>query len=155
MDRRRTTPRADRRRSAPPGPALRRVATTPVVGLALLSTAGLAAFDLVLTGRLSMFFDLGFVLVGLTAALVVHRPGFFAVGVLPPLLLGSVMAVLALLMPSALTSTPLAFVSSWLTGLAHHAVTLVSTHIAVLAIVGLRAAQRAPHTPTRRSAQRT
>jgi hypothetical protein len=110
------------------------------VGTAVAGTAALAAFDLALTGRLSQFFDLCFVLAGLTPALVVRRQGLFAVGVLPPLLLGGVVAVVAALAPTALTTTHLAFVSTWLTGLAHHGATLVATHLIVLAIVGLRAA---------------
>jgi hypothetical protein len=111
-----------------------------VVGAAVVVTAAVVAYDLTLTDRLSMFFDLCFILVGLTAALVVRRPGLFAVGVLPPLLLGAVVAVLAVLSPVALTASHLAFVSTWLTGLAHHGAALVVTHVLVLAIVGLRAA---------------
>jgi hypothetical protein len=112
------------------------------VGTAVAGTAALAAFDLALTGRLSQFFDLCFVLAGLVPALLVRREGLFAVGVLPPLLLGGVVAVLAALAPGALTNSHLAFVSTWLTGLAHHGAALVATHLVVLAIIGLRAGQQ-------------
>ena len=110
-----------------------------VVWAAVVVTAGVAAFDVALTGRLSMFFDLCFILVGLCAALDVRRDGLYAVGVLPPLLLGAVVAVLAVLLPSTLTDSRLAFASTWLTGLAHHGVALVSAHAVVLTIVGMRA----------------
>lgn len=122
-------------------PALVERDTRTVLLTAGAATAVVVTFDLALTQRLSMFFDLCFVLVGLSAALVVKRPGFFAVGVLPPLLLGAVVAVLAVVAPSALTASHLAFVSTWLTGLAHHGAALVATHAVVLAIIGLRLPQ--------------
>ncbi len=127
-----------RRADASPVTHLR---TFQVVGGAAVATAAVVAFDLTLTGRLSMFFDLCFVLVGLSAALLARRQGLFAVGVLPPLLLGVVVAVLAMTAPAALTSSHLAFVSTWLTGLAHHGGALAATHVIVLTIVGLRAAR--------------
>jgi hypothetical protein len=109
---------------------------------AVVVTAAVAAFDFVLTRRLSLFFDLCFILVSLSAAVLVRRRGLFAVGVLPPLLLGAVVATFALLVPSALTASHLAFVSTWLTGLAHHGGALAAAHVVVLALVGLRAAQQ-------------
>jgi hypothetical protein len=127
------------RRTEPP--PVRQFPTFQVVGGAVVVTASAVAFDMTLTGRLSMFFDLCFVLVGLSAALLVRRQGLFAVGVLPPLLLGAVAAVLAGSAPGALTASHLAFVSTWLTGLAHHGGALAATHLVVLAIVGLRAAR--------------
>jgi hypothetical protein len=149
-DRRRQQGRQDRRRQAPRRRDGSRRASGPlggrgtgqVVGVAVAATAGVAALDLALTGRLSQFFDLCFVLAGLVPALQVRREGLFAVGVLPPLLLGGVVAVLAALAPGALTTSHLAFVSTWLTGLAHHGAALVATHLVVLAIIGLRAGQQ-------------
>ncbi len=119
--------------------ALPQIGAQQVVVGAVVMTAAVVAFDVALTARLSMFFDLCFVLVGLWAALVVRRQGLYAVGVLPPLLLGAVVAFLAVTMPSTLTASHLAFVSTWLTGLAQHGVALGATHVVVLAIVGLRA----------------
>jgi len=121
--------------------ALPRHDAQQVVAGAIVMTAGVAAFDVALTARLSMFFDLCFVLVGLWAALVVRRKGLYAVGVLPPLLLGAVVAFLAVTMPSTLTASHLAFVSTWLTGLAQHGLALAATHLLVLTIVGLRAGE--------------
>jgi hypothetical protein len=135
-------------RHAGPSPApLVHLDTPQIVGGAVVVTAAVVAFDLTLTGRLSMFFDLCFVLVGLSAALLAHRRGLFAVGVLPPLLLGAVAAVLAAVAPAALTASHLAFVSTWLTGLAHHGAALLATHVVVLAIVGLRVARLTDSTP--------
>jgi hypothetical protein len=136
--RRRDDPRRRYQRQRSSGP-LGHHGPAPVVGVAVTGTALVAAFDLALTGRLSQFFDLCFVLAGLAPALVVRRQGLFAVGVLPPLLLGGVVAVVAALAPQALTTSHLAFVSTWLTGLAHHGAALVATHLLVLAVIGLRA----------------
>lgn len=124
-----------------------RLGTTQVLTGAAVATAAAAGIDLMLTARLSMFFDLCFILVGLSAALVVARMGLFAVAVLPPLLLGALVAALAVAEPTALTASHLAFVSTWLTGLAHHAAALAATHVIVLAIVGLRAAQQPRRLP--------
>jgi hypothetical protein len=133
--------------SSPPPLAHR--AAARVVGVAVLTTAGVVAFDVALTGRLSMFFDLCFILVGLCAALGVRRDGLYAVGVLPPLLLGAVVAVLAVVSPVALTDSRLAFASTWLTGLAHHGLALASAHAVVLAIVGIRATAEPRRTTAR------
>jgi hypothetical protein len=139
----RTRPRhrgaADREATPPPFP---QVHAAPLTAAAVAGTAAVAALDLALTGRLSMFFDLCFVLVGLVSALTVRRPGMYAVGVQPPLLMGAVVALLAVVQPTALTVTPSAFVSTWLTGLAHHGAALAVTHLVVLAVVGARVAPR-------------
>jgi hypothetical protein len=112
-----------------------------VVGGALLLTTAVVAFDVWLTGRLSLFFDLCFVLVCLSAALLARRRGLFAVAVLGPLLLGGVVALLGFTAPHALTASNLPFVSTWLTGLAHHGAALAAAQVVALAVVGLRAAQ--------------
>lgn len=119
-----------------------------VVAVAVLATAGVVAFDVALTGRLSMFFDLCFVLVALCTALGVRREGLYAAAVLPPLLLGVVVAVLAMSVPATLTDSRLAFAPTWLTGLAHHGVALVSAHAVVLTLVWMRATQEPRRTTT-------
>jgi hypothetical protein len=142
-------PRPPRPRHAQQAPSPQLFTLDPVraVGGAVLVTAALAAFDFALTRRLSLFFDLCFILVSLSAAMSVQRRGLFAVGVLPPLLMGAVVAAFAVLVPSALTASHLAFVSTWLTGLAHHGGALAAAHVVVLALVGLRTGQQAPSGP--------
>jgi hypothetical protein len=139
-------PRPPRPRHAQPAAASQLCTLDPfrAVGGAAAVTATLAAFDFALTHRLSLFFDLCFILVSLSAAMLVQRRGMFAVGVLPPLLMGAVVAAFALLFPSALTASHLAFVSTWLTGLAHHGGALAAAHVVVLALVGVRTGQKAP-----------
>lgn len=142
-------PRSVRPRHAQQEPAPELFTLDPIrtVGGAIVVMAALAAFDFALTRRLSMFFDLCFILATLSATLLVQRRGLFAVGVLPPLLMGAVIAVFAVLVPSALTADHLAFVSTWLTGLAHHGGALAAAHVVVLALVGLRVGQKAPSAP--------
>ena len=140
----RPSPSPTRHASRPPPLVL--LSPARVVGGAVAATTAVVTFDLALTGRLSLFFDLCFILVGLSAALLVRRRGLYAVGVLPPLLLGGVVAVLAVLSPAALTASRLPFVSTWLTGLAHHGVALAAAHVVVLSVVGLRCVQHAPGT---------
>ncbi|MPZ95223.1 MAG: hypothetical protein GEU96_10005 [Propionibacteriales bacterium] len=111
-----------------------------VVVLALLSTSTIAVVDRGLTGRLSQFFDLSFVLVCIVAALAVRRSGLFTVGVLPPLLMGGVFAVFTVVDPGTLTADHLAFASTVLTGLAHHAAALVAGHASAVTIAVARGA---------------
>lgn len=133
-------PRRDRTRAA----GARRVRREPllpaptVVLLACLGTASLALLDRSWTGRLSMFFDLCFVLVCIVAALAVRRSGLFTVGVAPPLVLGVVLTVFTLVDPATLTAQHLAFISTLLTGLAHHATALVAGHGSAIAILAAR-----------------
>jgi hypothetical protein len=128
------------RHAGRPAPAPVVLLGTPhVVAGGVLATAAVVALDLTLTHRLSLFFDLCFILVSLCAALLVRRRGLYTVGILPPLLLGAVVAIVAVLSPAALTDSRLPLVSTWLTGLAHHGVALAAAHVVVLAIVGLRA----------------
>lgn len=109
-----------------------------VVFLALLSTASLALLDRSWTGRLSQFFDLCFVLVCIVAALAVRRSGLFTVGVTPPLVLVTVLSAFTIVDPATLTAEHLAFISTLLTGLAHHAAALVAGHGSALAILVAR-----------------
>jgi len=109
-----------------------------VVFIALLSTLSIAALDRGWTGRLSQFFDLCFVLACIVAALAVRRSGLFTVGVVPPLVMVVVLSVFAVVDPATLTAQHLAFISTLLTGLAHHAAALVAGHASALTILVAR-----------------
>lgn len=126
-----------RQQTAPPHATAQAplLAGRALVILTLLATMSLALLDRAWTGRLSQFFDLSFVLVCIVAALAVRRTGLFTVGVLPPLVLAAVIAVLAAVDPATLTAQHVGFVSTLLTGLAHHAAALVAGHGAALAIL--------------------
>jgi hypothetical protein len=97
-----------------------------------------AAVDIALNHQLTLFFSLGFVLIGLVCALSVRRSDLFTAGVLPPLLLAAVVGVFAVILPSAV-GTPSGSIShAWVAGLAHHAGGLVCAHAAALLMIALR-----------------
>lgn len=115
-----------------------RVPGSQVVALSALSVAGVAALDVLLSGRLSLFFDLTFVVLCLAAALAVRPRDFFSVGVLPPLLMLATVLLLALVARAAVAEEGDAVVQAVVTGLAHHAGSLVAGHALVLGILAVR-----------------
>ena len=70
-----------------------------VVALGLAVALTVVVVDLLLVGRLSLFFDLCFVALCLGLAFVVSLDDFFTVGVLPPLIMVAVFALLAIASP--------------------------------------------------------
>jgi hypothetical protein len=109
-----------------------------VILLGLLAALGLAAADIALNRELTLFFSLGFVLIGLICAMSVRRSDLFTAGVLPPLLLAAVVGVCAVAMPSAVGAPSGSINNAWVSGLAHHAGGLVSAHAAALLMIALR-----------------
>ncbi|MBA2559929.1 MAG: hypothetical protein H0V07_08580, partial [Propionibacteriales bacterium] len=108
-----------------------------IVLTSLLGAGGLAGVDLLLTGGITMFFDLGFVVVCLVSAMAVRRRDLFTTGVLPPLLLAVVVAGVALGAPETLV--PFGGPSkAFMTGLAEHATGLVAGYAVALTTVGGR-----------------
>ncbi len=105
--------------------------------LALLAVALLGLGDVALTSALTFFFDLWFVVICLVAAMAVSRRDLFTAGVLPPLLLGVVIAVLAVAQPDALAGTG-GMRQSFFTGLATHAGALVAGYGVALLVVAAR-----------------
>ncbi len=119
-----------------------------IIVLSSLATVAIAELDVAMTGRLSLFFSLSFILVALIAALAVRTADLFTAGVLPPLLLGFLLALYALAEPEALVSSgSTAFGHVWVSGLAHHAGALVCAHAAALLAVGLRLVSGERHDP--------
>ena len=115
-----------------------------LAGVAVLLVS---ALNLALTGRLSLFFDLCFVVVCLVAALAVRPPDFFLAGVLPPLLMLLTVTVVAAVERSAVADEVDSLVQAVVSGLAHHAGALLAGYAAALVVlalrqVALRAAQR-------------
>jgi hypothetical protein len=118
-----------------------------IILLGLVAAFALAAVDIALNDQLSLFFSLGFVLIGLLCALGVRRSDLFTAGVLPPLLLAAIVGVFAIAMPSAVEATSGSISHAWVAGLAHHAGGLVSAHAAALLMIALRMLNE----PTRRT----
>lgn len=110
-----------------------------LLGAALVVTA--VAFDLTFAGRLTMFFDLAFVVACLGLALVVRSDDVFTVGVLPPLLMLAGCVLLAAVDPAALGAPGDGVVQATVTGLAHHSAALVNGFALCLATLGVRRRQ--------------
>lgn len=106
--------------------------------LALLAVLATAGFDLVLTGRLSLFFDLTFVVVCLVAAFAVRPHDFFVVGVLPPFLMLVTVTSLALTARATVADEVDSLVQAVVSGLAHHAGGLVAGYATALLVLALR-----------------
>jgi len=104
-----------------------------------LVTASVVGLDFALTGGLSIFFDLCFVVVCLVAAMAVRRHDIFTTGVLPPLVYAAAVGAVALLAPTAIIDSA-GLSETFMTGLAGHAATLVAGYGVVLLTVGGRVA---------------
>jgi hypothetical protein len=109
-----------------------------VVLLAFLGSAAAAWLDLRVSDRLSVLFDVVFVVVCVAAALAVRPRDFFAVGVLPPLLMLGTVCALAAVARAAVADEVDGAVQAVVSGLAHHAGALVAGYALTLAFLGLR-----------------
>jgi hypothetical protein len=99
-----------------------------VVALGAAVALSAIAVNLAMVGRVSMFFDLWFVLICLGLALLVHPRDFFTVG------------VLAAGRPEAIASPRDGIVQAVVSGLAHHSVALIAGY--ALCLVTLLVRQR-------------
>lgn len=106
--------------------------------MSAFAAGGAAALNVALTGRLSLFFDLTFVVICLAAALAVHPRELFVVGVMPPLLMFLVVLVLAILARGAVAEPVDSVVQAIVSGLAHHAGGLIGGYLSALTILALR-----------------
>jgi len=119
----------------------------PSRGVAVIGTvmtALVAGADFALTGGVSIFFDLCFVVIGLVAAMAVRRTDLFVAGVLPPLLYGTVIAVVTVAAPTALAEAGDGLSKTFLTGLADHSGALAAAYgVALLTVAGRMLTSRA------------
>jgi hypothetical protein len=111
----------------------RRVA---VLGVALALT--IAAVDLILFDRLTALFDVGFVLLCVVLALLVRPADFFTVGVLPPLLMVGVLALIGGTRPQLVADPGDGLVQAMVTGLSQHAGALITGYLLSLAVLAIR-----------------
>lgn len=127
-----------------------REAGPSVIALGAALTLTAVAFDYLVVGHLSFFFDLCFVVVCLGLALVVAPGNFYAVGVLPPLLLLGLFLLIGAVEPGFIADPRDGLVQAVVSGLAHHSLALVSGYALCLATLGWR--QRALSRVTPRNA---
>lgn len=113
-----------------PGRLVRTLTATVLLAVALGDTV---TFD-----RLTLLFDLAFVLTCVAAALAVRPRDFFMIGVLPPLSMLVIVAILATFERTAVAEPGDGLVQATVSGLAHHAGALVVGYALTLAILALR-----------------
>lgn len=111
-----------------------------VLGAALALVA--LAFDLTLAGRLTLFFDLAFVVACLALAVAVRPHAFFTVGVSPPLLMVLAFVLLAGVHPGAIADPGDGLVQATVTGLARHSGALVTGYLLCLGTLAVRRRQQ-------------
>lgn len=109
-----------------------------VIRAAVLAVLAVTLVDLLFGNRLGILFDVAFVLVCVGAALWVHPRDFFSIGVLPPLLLGFTVLVLAVVDRAAVAKAGDPLVQAIVSGLAHHAIALVIGYALTLLVLALR-----------------
>ena len=109
-----------------------------VIRLAALAGVLVLALDLVIHGHPSYVFDIGFVLVCVGAALAVRSRDFFAIGVLPPLLLLALMTLPAVLHRAWVGDAGDGVLQAIVSGLAHRATGLLAAYLLTLAVLGIR-----------------
>lgn len=108
-----------------------------IIVLSLAATSVCAALDFTLTGGLSMFFDLCFIVICLVGAMAVRRKDLFTTGVMSPLVFAAVIGAIAVIAPHAFSDVG-GFAKVFPTGLAQHAAALVSGYGIALLTVGGR-----------------
>ena len=106
------------------------------LGVALALTA--AAVDLMLTDRMSLLFDVGFVALCVALALAVRPADFFHVGVLPPLLMLSTFLLLAMSRAEAIAEAHDGVLQAVVSGLSHHSVALGVGYVLALGVLAVR-----------------
>jgi hypothetical protein len=109
-----------------------------MVALGLALTLTVVALDLGIGGRVGLFFDLAFVAVCLTLAMLVRPEDFFTVGVLPPLIMLTVFVLVGMSRRVAIAPGDHGLAKAVITGLAQHAVALGVGYAACLLCLAIR-----------------
>jgi hypothetical protein len=95
-----------------------------VVSLGVAVTLTAVSIDVALVGRLTLFFDLCFVVTCLGLAALVRRRDFYLVALLPPLLMTTVFGFVALVARSAVADPRDSLLQAVVSGVATHGVAL-------------------------------
>jgi hypothetical protein len=109
-----------------------------VMRLAVLVGLLVVALDLAINSRLTLIFDISFVLLCLAAALEVRPRDFFHVGVLPPLLLLGLITLVASVHRAWVAEPGDGLIQAVVSGLAHRASGLLTAYLLALAVLAIR-----------------
>lgn len=95
-----------------------------VVSLGVAVTLTAVSIDVLLVGRLTLFFDLSFMVLCLGLAALVRRRDFYLVALLPPVLLTAVFAFVALVARAAIADPSDSLLQAVVSGVATHGIAL-------------------------------
>jgi Domain of unknown function (DUF6542) len=109
-----------------------------VVALGLAVALTVTVVDLLLFDRVSLFFDICFVLLCVGLALAVRPADFFTVGVLPPMLMVVVFTLLGVTRPDVIADPEDGVIQAVVAGLAHHSGALVTGYVLALVTLAIR-----------------
>jgi hypothetical protein len=110
-----------------------------VVALGVALTLTVAVLDSLMAGHVELLFDVCFVMICIGVALLVHPRDFFAVGVLPPLLMLGVFALFALSSRDGLGAADGdGFLQALVSALGRHSVALFLGYALALACLVIR-----------------
>lgn len=109
-----------------------------VIRAAVIAVLAVTLVSLLIGNRIGVLFDVVFVLVCVGSALWVRPRDFFYIGVLPPLLLGFAVVLLAVLDRGAVAKAHDPFVQAVVSGLAHHSLALAVGYTLTLLVLALR-----------------
>lgn len=109
-----------------------------VVALGLALALTVVALEVTIGGEVGRFFDIAFVLVCVTVALLVRPQDFFTVGVLPPLVMLAVLTVVAVARPAALAADGDTLAQALVGGLSAHAIALGIGYGLCLVVLAVR-----------------
>jgi hypothetical protein len=109
-----------------------------VVALGVALALTVVVLDIGIGGRVGLFFDLAFVGVCLTMALLVRPADFFTVGVLPPLIMLAVVVVVAISHRVAIAPRDDGLPQAVVNGLAQHSVALGVGYAGCLLCLAIR-----------------
>ena len=107
-----------------------------LLGVALALTV--AVLDLLVFEQFTALFDISFVLLCVGLALLVRPADFFTVGVLPPLLMVGVLALVGGTRPELVADPGDGIVQAVVSGLSQHAGALITGYLLSLAVLAIR-----------------
>ena len=127
---------------SPAALARRDLTARQAVVIACTTMAAIAILDVMVDGKLGTLFSVGFVLIAVTTPLSVDVRALFAPGILPPLLMISVILVFSIVAPSAIPTDGITASAGTLqrliAGIIDQATALVVGHLLALGVIALR-----------------